>query len=281
MYTNTGYLHQVDMDLEDLSLPLTVESCGVYRLVHRPVMTTSRPQGRMDYQLLFIASGHATFTFGGESHQLPPGTVVLYRPGEPQQYVYRLEDQAEVYWVHFTGYRAASLTEKAGFCGVSYLNPGVGPEFSQMFLRMIRELQVQRPCFGEILALTLEQLFWMIRRHLDETAVGNRRIQKEVEHAVHFFNENFSSPINIGDYAKSQHMSTCWFIRSFKQYIGMPPMQYLTSIRIAKAKGLLESTDYNVTEIASIVGYDNPLYFSRIFKKLTGQSPLGYRKNRC
>lgn len=62
-------------------------------------------------------------------------------------------------------------------------------------------------------------------------------------------------------------MSTCWFIRSFKQYTGMPPRKYLTSIRVKKAQELLESTDYGIGEIGSIVGYDNPLYFSRIFKK--------------
>lgn len=54
-------------------------------------------------------------------------------------------------------------------------------------------------------------------------------------------------------------------------------MQYITSTRIARAQGLLESTDYNISEIASIVGYENPLYFSRIFKKLVGVSPRKYR----
>ena len=54
-------------------------------------------------------------------------------------------------------------------------------------------------------------------------------------------------------------------------------MQYIVSIRIANAQVLLETTDYNVTEIGNIVGYDNPLYFSRIFKKQKGVSPSEYR----
>ncbi len=74
-------------------------------------------------------------------------------------------------------------------------------------------------------------------------------------------------------------MSTSWFIRSLKQYTGMTPVQYIILIRIAKARTLLESTDYSINEIASIVGYDNPLYFSRIFKKHTGSSPANYRKH--
>jgi AraC-like DNA-binding protein len=82
----------------------------------------------------------------------------------------------------------------------------------------------------------------------------------------------------VEEYAKMLHMSTCWFIRSFKQYAGMPPGKYITSIRINKAKELLESTDYTVGEVGTIIGYDNPLYFSRIFKKQTGLCPAEYRK---
>ena len=57
----------------------------------------------------------------------------------------------------------------------------------------------------------------------------------------------------------------------------MTPMQYILSIRIANAQNLLETTGYTISEIAAIVGYDNPLYFSRIFKKQKGLSPKEYR----
>ncbi len=55
-------------------------------------------------------------------------------------------------------------------------------------------------------------------------------------------------------------------------------MQYVLSLRMSNAESLLEMTDYNVTEISSIVGYENPLYFSRMFKKQRGLSPSEYRK---
>ena len=73
-------------------------------------------------------------------------------------------------------------------------------------------------------------------------------------------------------------MSVCWFIRSFKRYMGVTPMQYVTSIRINKAKELLKNTNYSIQEISGLVGYENPLYFSRIFRKQIGCSPSGYRK---
>ena len=83
----------------------------------------------------------------------------------------------------------------------------------------------------------------------------------------------------MDDYAESLHISTNWFIRNFKQYMKISPAQYILSLRMVNAQSLLENTEYNIGEIAEIVGYDNPLYFSRVFKKEYGVSPAQYRKN--
>ena len=104
-----------------------------------------------------------------------------------------------------------------------------------------------------------------------------RSLDTEMETAIQYFNDNYNAEINIEEYAASRGMSVSWFIRNFRQYAGTTPMQYIVSIRITNAQVLLETTDYNVTEIGSIVGYDNPLYFSRIFKKQKGVSPSEYR----
>ena len=57
MYINAGYFTNEDIDIEDNTLPLLVNSCGIYRPVHQEVMSTTRPIGRNDYQLLYVASG--------------------------------------------------------------------------------------------------------------------------------------------------------------------------------------------------------------------------------
>lgn len=72
----------------------------------------------------------------------------------------------------------------------------------------------------------------------------------------------------------------CWFIRNFKKYTGSTPMQFIVGIRINNAQMLLETTTYSINEISKIVGYDNQLYFSRLFHKLKGYSPREYRKIR-
>ncbi|MDW2798199.1 AraC family transcriptional regulator [Clostridium boliviensis] len=278
MYTNTGYMNLTEDELENNIIPLRVNSCGVYRLVSLPVMSTFRPLGRSDYQLLYISAGKAFFTIDGTVTEISEGSMVLFPPHTPQQYSYYINNKPEVYWVHFTGSEAQPLTKEAGFLNNRLLYTGISSRYQELFLSIIREVQLTRPSFEELSALYLKQLFLLLRRIREEGGVKKTELQKQMEKTVRYFHENLANNIEIETYARQLHMSTCWFIRSFREYAGMPPGRYLTEIRIKKAKELLESTDYSVGEIGGIIGYENPLYFSRIFKKTAGVSPAEYRK---
>ena len=280
MYVYSGYLNHSDMELEDHTHPLLVTGCGVFQLIHQPVMDTIRSGGRVDYQLLYISSGKAFFEFSEGISEVSAGEMILYRPGVPQHYWYLLQDRPEVYWIHFTGADAEAYLDQAGFSGKRQLHVGISPEYREIFRRIIRELQLRRPCFEEFPPLYLRQLLAEIHRSQQTGILKPGPSQEEILRAVQDFNASFSSSICIREYAASHHMSVCWFIRSFRRCIGMTPMQYITFIRITRAKELLRSTDYSIQEISSMVGYENPLYFSRIFKKQTGYSPSEYRSAR-
>ena len=121
----------------------------------------------------------------------------------------------------------------------------------------------------------------LIRIHrtlLTEPYSKSRTHAKDFDEAVQYFHKNYHTEININEYATAHHMSVSWFIRGFKEYTDSTPTQYILSLRISNAQILLETTDYNITEIAEIVGYENPLYFSRLFKKQVGVSPSDFRK---
>ena len=97
MYINSGYLHHSLQDFKDKSRPLVVGSCGTYRLIHQPKLPTYRPRGRIDYQLLYVASGKGHFFFDDKEEIIEAGHMILYRPREMQRYVYYGTDQTEVY----------------------------------------------------------------------------------------------------------------------------------------------------------------------------------------
>ena len=278
MYSNTGYLHNTDIEIEDTAHPLSIASCGVYRLINQPMMPTLRPAGRRDHQLLYVSAGKAFFCLEGRLQEVNAGHMILYRPGESQQYYYYATDAPEVYWIHFSGFEASRILDKIGFLNNHVLSCGMSFHYPQLFRQIILELQLKRPCFEELLCFYLQQIFTEIHRNQLESSADKYRNVEDMEAAVHFFNEFFTKDISIEHYARDQHMSVSWFIRSFKQYMGITPMQYITSIRINKAKELLKNTDYSIQEVGSLSGYDNPLYFSRIFHKQTGCSPSQYRR---
>lgn len=280
MYINTAYLNNSLVDIMDKSRPLIVTSCGIYRIFAQEKLPTYRPKGRNDYQLLYIASGKGHFYFNQNAEVIvSAGHMILYRPKEMQKYVYYAEDQTEVYWVHFTGNDVKKFLKRHSFPAKEHvISTGTFPEYQQLYRKMIQELQLCKADYENYLSLLLYQLLIIVGRQQSESLTITTAVQKDIEHATHYFNENYNKNINIDEFAASLNMSTCWFIRNFKQYNKITPLSYILSIRIANAQNLLETTSYNVTEIASIIGYDNPLYFSRLFKKQTGLSPSDYRK---
>lgn len=280
MYANSGYLHNSLVDFKDKSRPLIVGSCGTYRLYTRPKLPTYRPRGRIDYQLLYIAAGKAHFLLDGKDVIVTAGHMVLYQPRQMQRYVYYGTDQTEVFWVHFTGSEVKKILKSCNIPLTGYVfYTGKFPGYQKLFQEMIQELQLCRPHYEELLSILLRQLFILISRQLTGGPKLASHVQNEMEAAVRYFTEHYNEDIVIDEYAAGMHRSTVWFIRSFKQYTGITPMQYIISVRLSNAQRLLESTQYNVTEVASIVGYDNPLYFSRLFKKQTGVAPSEYKKN--
>lgn len=280
MYTNSGYVNPSLADYIDESKPLVVASCGTYHLYTQPELHTYRPKGRVDYQLLYIASGKAHFFFEENVETLvTAGQMILYRPGEMQNYIYYGEDKTEVYWIHFTGNDVEKILNEYLFPTDNHvIYSGISPEYQRIFRQIIQELQLCKPHYEDLLAMMLRQIFILVNRQSQDKKKINGYAQNEAERATHYFYENYNKNIRIEDYAASRNMSTCWFIRNFKQYTGLTPLNYILGIRIANAGSLLENTDYSITEIASIVGYDNPLYFSRLFRKQTGMSPSEYRR---
>ena len=280
MYTNQGYLNNSRAPLKDKSQPLIVVSCGTYRLHTKERLPTWRPRGRLDYQLLYVASGKTHFFFDGVDTVVSAGHMILFQPRVEQHYEYYGSDKPEVYWVHFTGGNVKNilrhfeipLEKPVFYCGVT-------SAYSELFKSMTHELQTRRVGYRELCEMYLRQLFLLIQRtRMEYKPAISSHLQEEMEAARRYFSEHYNEEIVIDEFAKSRGMSTAWFSRSFKQVVGQSPMQHLLSIRIGNAVNLLETTSYNVNEIAAIVGYDNPLYFSRLFKKQTGVSPSDYRK---
>ncbi len=280
MYTLSAYYHKSKIDFKDNKHPIFIGSCGTYHLYHIDKLPTHRPRGRLDYQLLYIASGRVHFYFDGKPTIVEAGNMVLYRPKEEQRYYYYGTDQTKVYWVHFTGNNVKNILRKYGITdNTRIIYTGVSIEYKELFMSMIDELTLQRADYEEMLVNVFMRLLICLHRLiLQKPRRTNHLNMNEMEQAAQYFQIHYNKNINIKEYAISHNMSISWFIQSFRKYASTTPAQYIQTLRISNSKMLLETTDYNITEIAKLVGYENPLYFSRLFRKQCGKSPSQFRK---
>lgn len=281
MYMNAGYLNNSHLPFKDKSKPLIVSCCGTYRLKTKERLPTRRPRGSLDYQLIYVASGKTHFYFGDEERIVNAEQMVLFQPRQSQHYEYFAVDKPEVYWIHFTGSDVKNILKRYNIpLDDPIFYSGNSSTYAYLFKEIIQELQSSRVGFEELIEMYLRQIFLLIERSReDRKPAVSSFIQDEMELARRYFTEHYNEEINIDAYAKSRGMSFSWFSRNFKQFTAKSPMQYVVSVRINNAVSMLGCTSYNINEVANIVGYDNPLYFSRIFKKVKGVSPSEYKKS--
>ena len=279
MYINSAYLNNSRVPIKDKSKPLVVTCCGTYKLKSISKFPTWRPRGRLDYQLLYVAAGKTHFYFDGQERIVTAGHMVLFQPRQEQKYDYFVKDNPHVYWVHFTGSDVKNILRSYN---IPLDNPvffsGVSTSYENIFKDMINELQLCKTNFQELLEMHLRQIFILIKRIPETThTVISSYIQEEMDYARRYFTENYNENISIKEYAVSRNMSVSWLQRKFKETFNISPMQYLLSVRMKVATELLSTSNYNITQIANIVGYNDPLYFSRLYNKVNGVSPTKYR----
>ena len=100
-----------------------------------------------------------------------------------------------------------------------------------------------------------------------------------IKRTVAYLHQNYWKSLSRTDLAEYIGMNEDYLSRAFSQELGISPWDYLNRYRIFRAKELLIQTDDSISQIARRVGFPDPAYFSRVFRKLTGLSPKHYREN--
>ena len=122
---------------------------------------------------------------------------------------------------------------------------------------------------------------WFTDHMLSITGVIRDRIENQSESAVaraqKYIREHYMSEISLDDVSKEVNVSPYYFSKLFKEEVGENFIDYLTSVRIDRAKNALRDPALSVREVGAMSGYSDPNYFSRIFKKQTGMTPREYR----
>jgi len=152
-----------------------------------------------------------------------------------------------------------------------YLLKPIFPNAVADLLKNIRESHVKRNSLPIQVPLSAP----VPREH--NRQVGNLAPDYIVK-AQEYIVQHYSHPLSLADVAKHVGVSPAYLSAQFSKWCHKSFVEFVAEVRIKRAKELLSRTSRPVREIAEMVGYDNPCYFSKLFRKATGQSPRRYRK---
>jgi len=252
----------------DDSVPLLINCCGK-QIFQTQDYFLKRENGRLDYQLIYIYKGAGHFCIDGEWKKLAAGSIVLFRPSVPQFYSYYAQDKPEVYWIHFTGNQCEQILERYAV-GTCY----IGENFSVklLFQYIITELQLKKPYYEDVILENFYILLAKIHRSFDQT-LHHSENDFSLDRLIREINSKYMENWTVASMADFCKLSESYFSHTFKQRMGVPPMQFLNNLRMEKAKEFLTANSMSVATVARLVGYEDPLYFSRVFRKCTGVAP--------
>lgn len=115
----------------------------------------------------------------------------------------------------------------------------------------------------------------LVQNGLDQ----DRRTSELVKLAVAYINQHYAHTISREEICQVLGISENYLSRIFREELGLTPVDYINRYRVSLARNLLLETDTAITTVAQQVGFDDSAYFSRVFKRYTGQSPRAFRQN--
>jgi AraC-like DNA-binding protein len=242
------------------------------------------PEIKDHYIMNYVLRGKGTLTANGCQHPFKQNDIYMVFPGMAYSFKIDLCENAVLFWVGFSGGEAESYLEYAGITqGNPVLELHQYDTFSQLFAKLLSESRnsyagdinrsgILNMMFSEV--VENEDIKSKTSNSMDSTY---NKSYYSIQKAIKFINDNYSKEIALTDIAASVGMEESYFCRLFKRAMNVSPWNFLMRVRMEKACGLLTNTTKSIREIASATGFQDPLYFSKVFKKYSKRSPLAYR----
>lgn len=259
-----------DKQLEINSCNIQYLSKGDYHMV--------RPKGRVDYHILYIMEGVCHVWENGKEHPVSAGNIILYEPGERQDYAFWGREQSVSAYVHFSGEAVRELLGACDLLGrrVSYVGEAKQP--ARIFREMVEEFCLKKPFWRENAAALFQHFLACAARQRQYESEGvNVALRHSMDEVLRYMHRHYAEDHDVAFYAAMCHLSCGRFAHAFKESTGSSPWRYVLRIRIDVALELLATTTLSVAEVATAVGVADVNYFSRLIKKHTGHTPRRQR----
>jgi len=216
---------------------------------------------------VYLTKGQGGCTFEGGSFDIPEGGIA-YFPRTSKHVFTLLGDEIEFFLINFT---VRVQGEEVLFSNFPQLiGETVVPECAEAI------------CSLEKSCIAVSDTIWKTAKICTILSSLQRNLQKthssRLAPAIHYLQQNLSQRVNCHHLASLCYISTTQFYVLFHEHMGMTPLSYRNKLLLDRAVMLLKLGDISINEIAEMLGFEDPAYFSRFFKKYTGCSPIQYLK---
>lgn len=252
-------------------LGLSVYSAGSQQCV---TGQTWGPAVRDHYLLHYVSAGRGFYTCGGREYRLNAGDAFVIYPGELVSYHPDDREPWEYHWVGFVGAQAKELLR---LCGFSKERP-VRPLGSGTVAEDLRRIYAANGPSASAEAEMVGRLWLFFAHRIRENPLPAPEAEPDyLAQALRFIRGNYAEEFTVAQLAEHVGVSRSQLYRAFEAQFDQSPQEFIQQYRIREAASLLTSTKLSVEEVAASTGFRDPLYFSRVFRRVKGQSPSAYR----
>lgn len=245
----------------------------------------SRPTGCEQHILIYCVKGEGWINIKGKKYTLSENQCIVLQPNTMHSYGASDDSPWSIYWTHFMGAKAELYAQKLNTpTSLSTIKYGHSKKrtrinlFEEIYTTLRSgftddNMNYANACFVHYLAT-----FIYPEQYTD--GESNSEYSKSIiNRATYFMDENIHRKLTIDDISSHVGYSPSYFYRKFVKEIGCSPLEYFIRLKIQHACQYLLGSDFKISQIASMLGFSDSHYFSRIFLKKMGLSPMHYRKN--
>jgi len=228
--------------------------------------------------LMYCTEGGGHLELDNQQLPINAGDVIMLPAGVPHAYAADAEKPWSIYWVHYGGEQCAAYAEQLQ-AQRHTASVGVRPRLLAEFQSLINRRRAAFTVDAHVhSANRLKALLSEMVEAIASQAHGGKLLN--LEHLLDVMRRNMDRSLDLDTLAAESNLSKYHFVRRFKLLTGHTPIQYFIHLKMQYACHLIDTSDAPLKSIASSVGYDDPYYFSRLFKQCIGMSPQYYRNER-
>lgn len=235
-----------------------------------------------EYQIVYITEGEGTFQSASVPEtKITHGTMFLLFPGEWHTYKPDPKIGWSQMWIGFKGVNMEMRTAN-GFLSKNspIFNVGVHEDVIKLFMEAITVAEQERAHYQIMLAGIVNHLLGVMYTYdRNEYFNKNEEMVNRINKARMIMLDKIESTVTIQEIAQELGMSYSSFRKQFKEYTGLSPASYFQDIKLQRAVELLRYTNMTIKEIAYLLNFESPDYFSTQFKKKMGKRPRDIREN--